>query len=387
MKIIKKLLIKFKIISLPSILMYIFRIFKIKYNKIVCINYNGRGYGDNPKYIVDELLSRNIDNLKIIWPVKDVKQQFPKCVTPVKLYGIKYFYHLSTSKIWVNTSRFHAYVRKRKNQYYIQTWHGGLGLKKIERDVEEKLPEYYIICAKNDSKMTDYMISNCKHIENLYKTVFWYSGEVAALGSPRNDIFFKQELSKELNVKIRNKYNIPIDKKIILYAPTFRDNYEFDYTNIDYERIIEQISRKYNDDYVFAVRLHPKLAGKYNFEDKKNIYDFTDYPDAYELLLAVDELISDYSSIFFDFMYLNRPIYLYAPDYDAYMGDRGLYFDYKKLPFPIAYSKEELTEKIVNNDYENKIEEINKFKSENELLDDGHASERVCNLIEELLKK
>lgn len=127
---------------------FLFRLLPIKKNRIVMSNLLGKGYGDNPKYIANELLSRKDVDLEIVWLVKDkYYDDIPREIKQVKRGTIKELYYLSTAKIWVDNSRKHIGVTKRKSQYYIQTWHGDLFIKMLEKDVEESLPKMYIDSA------------------------------------------------------------------------------------------------------------------------------------------------------------------------------------------------------------------------------------------------
>ncbi len=381
---IKRVISRLGLERLLSIVFYMFRVFKVDSNKIVCTNFKGKGYGDNPKYIVEELIKRRPE-IDIVWAVNKKDTSIPTNIRQIKIGSIKWFFELSTAKVWINNTRFQKYVRKRKSQFYIQTWHGGsIPLKMVEKDAQDILDISYINAAKNDSKMIDIMISNSKDLESLYKKSFWYDGEVMNIGCPRNDLLFDKKHFEEITSKVKNKFNIPENKKIIMYAPTFRDNYDFNYFSIGYEKIIRGLREYDSNEYVYAIRLHPNIAKKYKIDDE-NIYNFSLYPDGYELLVATDILISDYSSTFVDFMCLKRPIYLYVPDYDKYMSGRGIYSYYNELPFPINYSNENLEESIISNEYEENLEKINAFYKRKEFADDGHASERVCNLIEKYM--
>ena len=152
----------------------------------------------------------------------NLKQSLPKYVKPVKKDSLKYFYTVCTSKVWIDNRRPIIELTKRKKQFYIQTWHGGIALKKIEGDAENKLPKRYIKCAKKDSKAIDLMVSNSSFCTQMYRRAFWYNGRIEEYGTPRNDILMNEKNHKGIkekvhkNLKIKNKYNL------IMYAPTFR---------------------------------------------------------------------------------------------------------------------------------------------------------------------
>ena len=221
---------------------YIMRFFKVKDNKIVISSYFGRGYGGNSKYIVSSLFQQNV-NYDIVWLVQDTKEEMPIGIRTVKYNSIKAIYELVTARLWIDNARKAEYVRKRKKQFYIQTWHGCLALKKIEKDAEKALPKYYIKSAIQDSKMANLMVSNSKFCTNLYKNSFWYNGKIIECGSPRNDIIVNyDEKSKKV---IKGKFNIDNNIKVVLYAPTFRKNKNLDIYDVNYKKLTEVLNKKF----------------------------------------------------------------------------------------------------------------------------------------------
>jgi len=202
---------------------YIFRIFPIQKNKIFFQNYNGKGYGDNSKYIAEELLRCGYD-LILVWAVRrKYKGNIPKKIKTVPYISIRAIYECATAKIWIDNCRKQLFVRKREEQYYIQTWHGTINFKKVEKDVENKLLSFYVKHAKYDSTIADLFLSDSKFTSQLYRSSFWYNGEILECGTPREDILINQ--NQHLKEKVRKYFNISEKTKIILYAPTFRNNF------------------------------------------------------------------------------------------------------------------------------------------------------------------
>lgn len=365
------------IMNVFSILFYVFRIFKINNNRIFILNYHGKGYGDNAKYIVDELMKDN--DYEIIWGMKKNAKSdgMPTCVKKVRVNSLKYFYYLVTSKVWINNSRFPMYYRKRKGQYYLQTWHSPLRLKKIEMDAVENLNKYYIKCLKNDSKMIDLMVCGCDFSYDLYRNAFLYDGEILKSGTPRCDVFFKNDYCKEIRKKVCDMYGIDFNNKIILYAPTFRNNKRM-------EEIIPDF-RSISGNNTYLLRLHPNV--KNEVKEKNGSIDVTTYPDMQELLCAADLLITDYSSCCFDMLIANKPCVLYTPDLDEYLQrERNLYFNFDELPFKITYTQEELKEYIQNIDYDKEIESYQAFYKKINLYEKGIASREVARKIKEWIE-
>lgn len=378
---------------IKSIFNNIFEIYgrcqKIKKNKIVVDNFWGRGYGDNPKYIVDQLL-KDSNNLDIVWLIDDINDtDFPVGIRTVKFGSPKSFYELATSHIWIDNVKANYKGKKRKGQFYLQTWHGGIAFKKIERAAEGQLDPEYVNASKADSEITDLIISDSKWVTNNISNNFWYKGPIVKTGFPRNDIFFKD--NKKIKNKVQKYFNIDNNTKIILYAPTFRDHktiYEQSLLyKIDGNAIKRACEHKFNNTYIFLERLHPNVASKVKLKENNFVKDASAYPDMQDLLVTADILITDFSSSLFDFILSKYRVFLFAKDYDEYVTrERELNFNAKKdLPFSFAGSENELIKNIESfNDSKTKESVLSLKKSLN-VLEDGHASERVAKIITDII--
>lgn len=384
---IKKIKRRLRII-LDGVLFYLYRIFPIKSNKIVFSNFVGRGYGDNPKYIAEEIIKQNLD-YDMIWLIDEEigdKSTIPDNIRVVKYGTSRAIFELATAGIWIDNVRKPEYIKKRKKQYYIQTWHGGLGIKKIEGDVEESLSKGYVNMAKNDSKMIDLMISNSTYLTDLYKRAFWYDGEIYECGCPKNDILFNYDY--EIVKKVHKYFNINQDDKILVYAPTFRVDGNTGCYNIDFKMLLETLKQKTNDAWRIIIRLHPNLAEKVDFiEYDENIINGTFYPDMVELAIASNALISDYSSCMFDSEMLGVPTFIYANDKESYMDDRGFYFQLEELPFLIAENNEQLMKNILNFNMEEYKLRIKRFHEKVGLKESGCAAKLVVDKIKSFKNK
>lgn len=360
---------------------------KINTNKIVVDNFAGRGFGDNPKYIVKELLKRN-SNLDIVWQVSDMNLPMPSGVRKVKYRGPKAYKELLTAGIWIDNIKNSFKPDKRKDQFYLQTWHGGLAVKAIEKQVAYKLNSEYVKAAKRDARMTDLMLSDSNWTTNQYSKYFWYHGKIFKTGFPRNDILINQPQS--IVDKVYKKFNIPKENKILLYAPTFRDNNtSLTAFKFDFKLIIESLKLKFKSKYVLLVRLHPNIAQLISnspeaYDPKVKYYNASNYSDMQELLLATDVLITDYSSCMFDAMLAKKKVFLLAKDYFEYSeNDRDLLFDIKKdLPFSFSDNEIELINNINNFEAEEYLRMINIFEKHLDLVEDGKASSRVAEIIQ-----
>lgn len=358
--------------------------FPIQNNKIVICNYYGRGFSDNAKYIAIEAIDRQL-NYDIVWLVKNIddnNNEFLDEIRIVKYKSFKAIYELATAKIWIDNSRKNYYTRKRKDQLYIQTWHGGIALKKIEKDAEDALLKSYVKFAKKDSENADLFISNSRFNTNMYRRAFWYDGEILECGVPRNDLLFNN--IEETKRKVKSFFNIANDKKIVMYAPTFRKDYNLEVYKFDYEKCIEEFNKKFSGEYVMLIRLHPNVFIKSTQlkYDSDNVYNASFYPDMQELLVGTDILITDYSSSMFDFMLTKKPCFIYASDIQVYKDDRGFYFELDKLPFSIATSTDEMITNIRRFDNHIYLSRVEKFLKKQGCIDNGSSSKSVVDWIE-----
>lgn len=364
---------------------YFLWIFPIKNNKIVICNYYGKGYGDNGKYIVEEILNQGLD-YDIVWLLKKNligKVKFPQRVRTIKYDSLRGLYELATAKVWVDNCRKIFYPPKRKKQFYMQTWHGGIAMKRIEKDVENNLSKGYVDAAKLDSKIANVFISNSKFCTSMYKSVFWYDGDVLESGSPRCDVFFRE--SDIINDKVRSFYNIDSRTKIVIYAPTFRTDGNIDVYNIDFEKIVEALEIKFGGKWNVLIRLHPNISDKANLiMYSESIINATNYDDMYELLSASDILITDYSSTMFEFSLNYKPVFLYCNDITEYKNDRNFYFDLDELPYKIAEDNNQLFKLIKEFKIEDYRAALTSFYEKVGLKEKGTASAEVVKYISQI---
>ncbi len=373
---------------------HIYKYLPIDNKKIVLSNFAGSSYGCNPKYISEELLKENID-CKIVWLINDIKnfkKDFPPQVKLVDIKSERAIYELSTAKIWIdNVRKVNLYKRglgKKENQKYIQTWHGSLGIKKIENAIVDfwhktsVLSKYY----RKDAEYIDYLISNSTFENQIYKNQISSTGEIRTFGHPRNDIFFKD--NNAIKEKIYKRFGLDKNSKILLYVPTFRDNNRISCYNIDYEKLFEPLKNKLGGDWKIFIRLHPRITNMTNLLIPKNnsIFNATMYPDIQELLASADLTITDYSSCIFDFMLTRKPGFIYAADIEEYNTERGFYYPLEQTPFPISKNNNELINNILNFDNEKYKKDVEQFLTEKGCVEDGHASERVVDLMKEFIK-
>jgi CDP-glycerol glycerophosphotransferase len=374
----------FGINSARKIVFFICRIFPIKGTRVFVNAFDGRGIGDNPKYIILELLKQN-KKAEIIWVYRGKSKEPYRNVMYCYPFSIKAIYYQATSKIWISTVRLPYYSIKRKNQYYFQTWHGGLAFKKVENECAPALSSRYIRTAKHDAKMIDYYISDCDDNTSLFLNSFWYQkGEILKVGSPRNDIFYTctdEDLSR-----LKSKYGFS-NYKIAVYAPTFRKDNKLDVYDIDFKRLLKNLEKKFGGEWIILVRLHPRLAKKaeafitYN----NKVRNGSNIADIQELLVITDFLITDYSSIVFDYINTRRLALLYAPDIEEYKKDRDFHIKLEDAPFTICTNNDELEKQLLEFDSDCYKDRIDDFIKKCGFYGNGYSSIKVANKINSLL--
>ncbi len=352
-------------------------------NKVVFSNFSGKCYGDNPRYI-SEKLHELAPDVKICWlQHKGYELDVPDYVEIVKWPSFGLFYHHVTAKIWVDSHSKPVYIWKRKGQYYIETWHGGLGFKKIEMDAKDQLDYGYLATTKHNVRQADLFISNCTWLSDLYRRAFLYKGDILECGYPKNDIFFQD--SGDIENKVKERLHLQKNDRILLYAPTFRKGKDTSWFDLDFGRLVRLLPE--NENWKILIKLHPMMMkqGTHFFVENDFILDVSDYPDMQELILATDVFITDYSSAIFDFCFMRKMGFLYASDYENYeKNERGLYWDLRKLPFPFAENMDELIANIQGfhqKEYERKLEEYFELVG---LKESGVAAERI---VTEIVKK
>ena len=284
-----------------------------------------------------------------------------------------YYKYLALSKYWVNNIIFPIH-KKRDGNVYLQTWHG-TPLKKLGYDITIPGPEvqgrenFY-----HESRNWDYLISSNHYSTEIFRRAFKYEEEMLEMGYPINDIFFKD--NTEFVKSLKSKLGIAEDKKVILYAPTWKDDEQNEswehYFNLEID--IERLYEEFGDEYVILLKMHHLVSENLVIDDRFKDFaiDLSSYDDIQELYILSDILITDYSSVFFDYAHSRRPILFFVPDLNHYISNvRGLYLNMEKdLPGPLIKDNDELIDIIRN------IDEVQKEYSEK--YDEFY--ERFCSL-------
>ena len=362
--------------------LHIFWIFPIKKNRITLINEQSFLYGDNVKYINEYINEKYDGKYEVIFPVKAGTELAPNAIW-VKPMSIAYFKYLLTSRAVITNCGGISYLPKRKHQLFINTWHGGGAYKKVGIDVWDSF--YKRKEEELNSSNTDYLCCSCEAFARYEAPpMFFKPYQCVNTGMPRNDIFFKQ--NKKIRAKVYNALKIDESNHLIVYAPTYRSDttsFANEKTSrdidLDYKKVIDAFETKMGGEWRFGIRLHPRIGEK-SFSDTV-IVNCTMYPDMQELLYACDAVITDYSSLMWDFALTKKPCFIYAPDIEEYENNRGFYISTSEWPFPIAKTNKELIDNIIHFDEEMYREAVEKHLKIMGSYEDGLASWRVMELV------
>lgn len=356
----------------------------IEAKKIVFVPFNGQ-YTCNLKYICEELIARGTD-CDIVWLITKTPSPFPQCIRQVERGTVEAFRELLSAKVIVQNayvSQELGYIPKQQGQYYVQTWHGALGIKRF--GPAEDSNKARVRAAKRSGKRDDIFISNSTFETQEVAPVFWRSSCVYEWGHARNDILIQQH--EEKAALIRDRLGIQQDVKVALYAPTYRDDKNKEIYGLDYERLVNSLERRFGGTWIILVKYHYSnrgIAG--NLKSSQTVLNVSQYADIQELMLISDVGITDYSSWIFDYMLLCRPAFLYAEDIASYEVERGFYYPLQTTPFPIAETNDALEANILRFDRQTYQSGVAAFLKEKGCIEDGRAAKRAADWIEMTLE-
>lgn len=362
-----------KLLALDFLRFFFTLFYKEEKNKIYFCAYNGKQYTCNPKAI-SEKIHELAPKMKIVWSFVDPNKiiEFPDYAIKVKKRSFRNYKELFTAHYWVLNSGFVIH-KKRKNQYYMDTWHGDRAFKRVDVPLHRK--KTLVQAYRN----ADVVLSGSDYGDRVIRECMDYQGEILHSGSPRNDIFFKP--SHERILDLRKSLNLDSFDNLLLYAPTFRDSKER-VDCLNFSLLLDQLEKRDNKKWACLVRQHYHVSTPdQNYEDQR-IIDVSSYHEMQELLLIADMVISDYSSLVGDFALLGKPVFLFVSDIKEYDVERGLMFDLKSSPFFWAEKEENLFEMILN------ISPETGKKNSKDILDfygnvveNGNASDQACKWI------
>lgn len=318
---------------------------------ILFVSYSGKKYDDSPRVIFESMIfDERFKNYKLVWAFEEPANFNVERAQKVKIDTLQYFLIALKARCWItNVAMERGLSFKGRETFYFNTWHGS-PIKKIGSDVnidngafQTNLKQFPL----------DVMLAQSEYDAAIYQRVFNLPAHVVRIeGFPRNDYLLNYERSKP--GQIRAALKIPENKKVILYAPTFREyiaDADGNYLMVPPLDLMN-CKQKLSKDYVLLIKAHSAIGQSLKLKSNGFVYDVSDYTNLNELLIISDILISDYSSIFFDYSLLKRPMICFGYDYYEFIKKRGCYIDLK-MEFSESFveTEEDLTKLLLTMDY------------------------------------
>ena len=323
---------------------------------VIFVSFMGVGFNDSPKAIYDYLINHpEYKDYRFIWAFEHPEKHSE--INTVKIDTFEYFKTALKAKYWITNTNIERGLKfKKKNQVYLNTWHG-IALKHIGNDCPGRKDFNF--------KNVDHLVVSGNYDEKVWESAF--NADPASYlkcGMPRNEeLWLATEEQKQV---MRGKLAIPADKKVILYAPTWRDSTDGGKSyEIKPPVHFDLWKKELGDEYVVLFRAHHQTTKVLGVKYDEFVRDASDYPAVNDLMIASDMLITDYSAIAFDYSVLCKPLFCYAYDYDSYLSERGTYFDIdEKYPNKSCRTEEELLSRIKNIDYDIECSNTRRFRDE-----------------------
>ena len=369
----------------------VFSKMKMLENTVICESFFGKSYSDSPKYIFEYLNENYPGKYKYIWVNAGKKLKLPYPAKQMKRFSFKYFFYMARARYIVFNGRQPQYFIKRKGNVFLETWHG-TPLKKLVFDMEDVTTasplykeQFYI-----QTRSWDYLVAPNQFSEDIFRHAFMYDGKMLETGYPRNDILYRDDRDR-LMAEIKEELGLPQEKKVILYAPTWRDDEFYGHAQYKFslKLDLDKMKEALGDEYVVILRTHYFIADFLDLTAYEGFaWNLSKYDDIARLYLISDILITDYSSVFFDYANLRRPMLFFTYDLEKYRSVlRGFYMDVEEeLPGPMLFDTDEIIHAVQN------IEEVQeKYKEKYECFcdkycawEDGRATEKVVNEVFDL---
>lgn len=345
-----------------------------------------RGYAGHAKYIAEEIRRQQLP-YKIVWIIQpdalDSLGTFPRDIEVIMDANNVWRAYATAKVIYDDHFRFLPLGYKKKaGQFCLWSWHG-YPYKKVCHQAPADPGVFNTSHWRR--YVPDFILAGSPLEKHILRCMYTNKGEARILGYPRNDIFFRPDL-QGLRKRVLESLGIPVEKKILFYAPTWRDGRDMAWNKVDLPAVLKALEHRFGEKWVVMTRMHyiERVSRSREFLNVGNLYDVTLYPDTQELLVAADALLTDYSSIQADYYLTGKPIFLYVPDCDVYLRTRGFYCPFEDLPAPKARNNDELVRTIETYDEVQYHKRLHAHVKEMGIPDDGHASERTVELIKQL---
>lgn len=295
-------------------------------NLILINSFGGKKYDDSPKELYEAMLKdERFQKYRFVWAFHEPDKFDVQGADKIKSDTLTYFKTALKARCWISNSGIERGLSfKGRNVFYFNTWHG-TPIKKMGSDISDENKSFKSKAKKN---LVDIMTAQSDFEADIFSRVFNIPRENFLMcGLPRNDIL--ANYSSKHREEIKAKLGLPQNKKVILYAPTFREFERDSMQNcvLKPPMNLEKWERELGDEYCLLFRAHYEVGKVMNISDNEFVRNMTTYPNLNELMIVADVLVSDYSSIFFDFSIMDKPMLHFTYDYEAYSTKRGMYFD------------------------------------------------------------
>lgn len=379
-----KSLFKISILLFLRVFIKILWVFPIRKNRLMFIAYNGTQYSCNPKYFYNYVRGSDID-VQTVWVLGnnvEVPDDLKSSII-IQPYTLKYLYYAMTSKVLITNESITSYIPLRNKQMIINTWHGG-GVYKSSGLGENATPSKYdIYSLKLMSKNLTWFLSSSRAFsDNMSNFYLIPKNKMLNIGMPRNDILYSKNDIEKTKSQLRKELGIDEELSIVVYTPTFRNSVGDDKAlvlDLDVLSLLSVLEQKFGKPFIFIYRGHH--ASKIDKQAFRGI-DLSSYPDAQKIICSADVLISDYSSILWDFSLTNKPCFVYAQDSDSYTSiDRGFTSDISTWPFPVAKNNDELYKNIIEYDDNNYKCKVSQHHDELKSFESGESCEKLYTYV------
>lgn len=343
----------------------------------------------NPRAIVDELLRRGDDVDVVVVGNGTPVAAYEGCerVRWVRRRTYEHFYEQASARVWIDNGNDCSWfpMQKKASQLYLQTWHGSLGLKRIDADGQTGR---WLRNMRYAAPRTDFLLSNSDFEDWVFRTTYWPQTPILRTGHARNDLLFDGGALAQARSAACEALGIDAGEHIALYAPTFRDHAVLTLGRQDFGAIHQALVARFGGTWRIVVRAH--YRGTADVEALVSAYPFvvngTDYPDIKDLMAAAEVGITDYSSWICDYALTGRPGFLLVPDLTDYEAfDRGFYYPLEATPFAVARDADALADAIAAFDEAVYAKALDAYLTRLGCSEDGHAAEHAADLIEQVL--
>lgn len=361
----------------------------IQKNRIIIYSLKQHGYSCNLKYLTEYLKAMKKDVFQILWIVKreeDYHLLKERGIPVVMLHSKEHFLYRMRAGIVITNDEFYPMFLKRKGQLYINTWHGGINYKKIGYAGLEFTNPIQKMIYKMNNPCPDLFISGSRSFTETTSGSFGFPEKIfLSSGLLRNDILCKPKDRKQI-ADIKEKIGITANKKVLLYAPTFRKGNHVPREKLDFVGVTRKLQEKFGGEWIVLLRQHYFISNS-EMEKNEKVIDVSQYEDMQELILCSDCMISDYSSCMWDYIVTGNPCFVYAEDLNEYMNeDRSFFIPIEEWPYPLCRNMKELYDAIENFDREIYEKNIKVHREKFGSYDRGVACEQLVNKLEQYIK-